>query len=73
MVPIAPDFLKMVVVVPNVVFALSYTIVTYPVFKGMKNATDHKMENAALIGICMCSIFYVLVGNMGYCLYGNNL
>jgi hypothetical protein len=26
------------------------------------------MSKASLSGICACSLFYVLVGNMGYCL-----
>lgn len=39
----------------------------------MKNASDNKMTRAALTGIIACSIFYVLVGNMGYCLFGNKL
>jgi amino acid permease len=31
------------------------------------------MSKASLTGICACSVFYLLVGNMGYCLFGNNL
>lgn len=39
----------------------------------MRNANDDKMTKASLTGIIGCSIFYILVGNMGYCLFGNNL
>lgn len=31
------------------------------------------MATASLTAIITCSIVYVLVGNMGYCLFGNNL
>jgi hypothetical protein len=26
------------------------------------------MAKASLCGVCACSLFYVLMGNMGYCL-----
>lgn len=31
------------------------------------------MAKASLTGVAACSIFYILVGNMGYCLFGNHL
>jgi amino acid permease len=39
----------------------------------MKNPSDKKMSTASLSGVCICSICYILVGNMGYCLFGNNI
>lgn len=39
----------------------------------MKNPSDDKMSKVTLCGVCICSIFYILVGNMGYCLFGNNI
>lgn len=39
----------------------------------MKDSRDEKMAKASLSGVCACSIFYILVGNMGYCLLGKNL
>jgi amino acid permease len=39
----------------------------------MKNACDKKMKKVSLCGICICSFFYILVGIMGYCLFGNNI
>jgi hypothetical protein len=38
----------------------------------MKNSRDEKMSKASLCGICACSLFYVLFGNMGYCLVDKN-
>ncbi len=31
------------------------------------------MAKASITGVVACSIFYILVGNMGYCLFGNHL
>lgn len=39
----------------------------------MKESRDEKMAKASISGVCACSIFYILVGNMGYCLFGKNL
>lgn len=39
----------------------------------MKNVNDSKMRDASIVGICSCSIFYILVGYFGYCLFGNSL
>ncbi len=38
----------------------------FPVFKGMRNASDKKMSLASLAGILVCSGSYLLVGIMGY-------
>ena len=38
----------------------------FPVFKGMRNASDKKMGLASLAGILVCSCSYLLVGIMGY-------
>lgn len=39
----------------------------------MKRANDSRMSDVSIVGICSCSIFYVLVGYFGYCLFGNEL
>lgn len=39
----------------------------------MKDAKDSKMRDASIVGVGACSIFYILVGYLGYCLFGNNL
>ena len=31
------------------------------------------MTKASITGVLGCAFFYVLVGNIGYCLFGNNL
>ena len=39
----------------------------------MKDSRDDKMKKASLSGVLGCAFFYVLVGNIGYCLYGNEV
>lgn len=70
----------MAIVIPNMMLALAYQMNFFPIFKGkfqiylgMKDARDEKMAKASLSGVCACSIFYILVGNMGYCLFGKNI
>ncbi len=80
MVPVGKDFLQMIIVIPNMMLALAYSMNFFPIYKGtlvnnigMKDARDEKMAKASLTGVCACSVFYILVGNMGYCLFGNNV
>ena len=73
MVPFADDAMKIILVVPNIMFALGFHSNFFPVFKGMKLSNDSKMRTTSLSGLIGCSFFYVIVGNMGYCLFGNNL
>lgn len=42
----------------------------YPIFKGMRNSCDDKMKKASLTGTAACCLFYIVVGNIGYALYG---
>ena len=63
----------MAIVVPNFMLSLGYQMNFFPIFKGMKDARDEKMKKASITGVLACSIFYLLVGNMGYCLFGNDL
>jgi amino acid permease len=45
----------------------------FPIYKGMKNASDKKMLNASLIGTLACYFIYVTVGVLGYLTYGDLL
>lgn len=53
--------------------ALSYQMNFFPIYKGLKNSNDSKMSKASLTGLLACSFFYILVGNMGACLYGRSV
>ena len=63
----------MAVVIPNLMLALAYQMNFFPIFKGMKDSRDDKMKRASISGIVACSFFYLIVGNMGYCLYGTHV
>jgi len=45
----------------------------FPLFKGMKNSSDHKMKMASLAGVGICSTAYLLVGILGYSLIGSKI
>lgn len=57
--------------VPNIIFALSFQINLFPVFKGMKNASDSRMKAATLVSIIFCTLCYLLIGIMGYYYVGD--
>jgi hypothetical protein len=68
----------MTIVIPNMMLALAFQVNFFPIFKGkliinlgMKNSNDSKMSAASFLGILSCAIFYIIVGNIGYCLFGN--
>jgi amino acid permease len=60
------DWFKAIASIPNLLLALSFHMNFFPVYKGMRNANDRKMSLATLTGIFVCSIFYLLLGILGY-------
>ena len=73
MVPFASEFLPMASVIPNMFVALTFQVNLFPVFKGMTKSSDSKMKKVSLVAICTCVIFYIIIGNIGYCIYGNKV
>lgn len=58
---------------PNVLLALSYQMNFFPVFKGMRKASDARMTKAVLVGVIFCTLSYLMIGIMGYNYVGNNV
>lgn len=56
----------------NIVFAFDFQMNFFPIFKGLKDPTDKKMEKACLVGLIGCAIPYLTVGFIGYSLAGDN-
>lgn len=67
------DGLYAIAAVPTLLLALNYQMNFFPVYKGMKDASDRKMEKAALAGIAFCTCSYLLVGILGYDYVGHNI
>lgn len=40
---------------------------------GLKNSNDTKMSRACMVGLGTVAFFYILVGNVGYAMYGSNV
>ena len=53
--------------------ALAYQMNFFPIYKGLKNSNDGKMNKAATIGLWSVGFCYILVGLVGYTLYGSKL
>ena len=56
---------------PNIMLAFAFQMNFFPIFKGLKNSCDEKMSKASFAGIGACCLFYVIVGNAGYAIYGD--
>jgi amino acid permease len=52
--------------IPNLILALGFQMNFFPVYKGMRKASDRKMSQATLAGILVCSASYLLIGILGY-------
>lgn len=66
------DILAAISVFPNIMFALIYQMNFFSIFKGLKNSTDKRMNKASSIGVGFSIIIYILIGLMGYCLFGHD-
>jgi len=64
------DWFKAISVVPNVILAVGYQMNFFPVYKGMKNATDRKFRLSTLSAVLFVIAAYTLVGILGYNLVG---
>lgn len=60
------DWFEAIASIPNLILALAFQMNFFPVFKGMRNATDRKMTLATLTGVLVCSASYLTVGVLGY-------
>ena len=80
MEPFPRDWSKVASVVPNIMLALAYQMNFYPIYKGnikyylgLKNSNDSKMNKAAMVGLWSVGFCYILVGLIGYALYGSSV
>jgi amino acid permease len=60
------DWFKAIASIPNLILALSFQMNFFPVYKGMRKVSDKRMSLAALSGVLVCSVSYLLVGILGY-------
>lgn len=58
---------------PNIILAFDYQMNFFPIYKGLRNATDSKMKIASIIGLGSCAASYLIVGLIGYSLSGQNV
>lgn len=69
---IPEDWFLAAAVVPNLIFSLGYQVNYFPIYKGMKDSCDKKMGLASLAAIICCGASYMIVGELGYALYGGS-
>ena len=54
----------------NIVFAFNFQMNFFPIFKGLKDASDSKMKKACFVGLLMCAVPYLTVGYLGFSMSG---
>ncbi len=59
-------------VFPNILFAFNYQSNFFSIYKGLKNPTDSRTVVANGIGLGFSTALYIVLGIMGYCLYGSD-
>ena len=59
--------------VPNILLSITFQNNFFPVFKGMKSATDKKMSQAGFAGVFLSAITYLIVGILGYSYVGEGV
>lgn len=67
------NWLAAIAAIPNVIYALSFIYNFYPIYKGMRNATDHRMKVVTLFSTIACSVIYLTIGILGYNLVGSSV
>ena len=66
------DWYEAFSVMPNIIFAFDYQMNFFPIYKGLRNATDKKMSMASAVGLSSCGVSYLVIGVLGYSLAGDN-
>lgn len=56
---------------PNTILAMSHQMNLFPVFKGMRNVTDKRMNLAVFVAMLFCAVCYLVIGILGYDLVGS--
>jgi amino acid permease len=51
-------------------FAFNFQFNFFPIYKGMKDVTDRKMQFACFTGLLGCAIPYIIVGYLGFAMVG---
>lgn len=65
------DGLTVLSVFPNIMFALVFQSNYFSIYKGLKKSTDKRMNTASAAGVAFSTMLYIILGIMGYCLYGS--
>ena len=65
------DGLAVLSVFPNIMFALVFQSNFFSIYKGLKKSTDKRMYVASAAGVGFSTVLYIILGIMGYCLFGS--
>lgn len=67
------DWYQAFAVVPNIIFAYDFQTNYFPIYKGLRNASDKRMNLSSSLGIFACGASYLLLGLIGYSLAGQDV
>lgn len=64
--------LDMISVLPNIMFALVFQNTFFSIYKGLRKPSDKRITMVTGAGVGFCTVLYILIGLMGYCLFGSD-
>lgn len=67
------DGLAVLSVFPNILFALVFQSNFFSIYKGLKKSSDLRTRVATGAGIGFSTALYIVLGIIGYCLYGSDI
>ena len=67
------NWYKAAATVPNILFSLTFQNNFFPLFKGLKRASDKRMARVSFLGVLFCMCSYILIGTLGYHYVGNGV
>ncbi len=73
MVMFPENWLAAIATIPNIIYALSYFSIFFPVYNGMKKQTNQRMKAVSFASMITCSVIYIIIGILGYNLMGNEV
>ncbi len=59
-------------VLPNILFALVWQTNFFSIYKGLKNSSDKRVIMASAGGVGFSTLIYIILGIMGYALFGRD-
>jgi amino acid permease len=59
--------------IPNIMLAYLYQMNLFPIYKGLRNPSDKKIQTLAFLSLFTCFFLYLSIGFFGYATFGGQV